>query len=58
MTNVAKLQQAKILPTPSKLSKADEDIINKLDSTEVDALVAVKAALGDDFIQRNTSLIL
>jgi hypothetical protein len=58
MTNVAKLQAANILPTPSKLSKADEDIINGLDSVEVDALVTVKAALGDDFIKRYTSLIL
>jgi hypothetical protein len=58
MTNVAKLQAAKILPVPSKLSKPDEDKINALDSAEVDALVAIKSQLGDDFIQRNTSLIL
>jgi hypothetical protein len=58
MTNVAKLQAAHILPTPSKLSKADEDIINALKSVEIDALVAVKGALGDDFIKRNKSLIL
>ena len=53
-----KLQAANILPTPSRLSPSDEDLINNLDSTEVDALVDVKAQLGDDFIQRNTSLIL
>lgn len=58
MTNVAKLQGAKILPTPSKLSKADEDLINGLDSNEVDALIDVKNTLGDDFIKRNTTLIL
>jgi hypothetical protein len=58
MTNVEKLQAASILPTPSRLSRSDEDLINDLDPSEVDALVDIKAQLGDDFIQRNTSLIL
>ncbi len=58
ITNVQKLQAANILPTPSRLSHSDEELINNLDSSEVDALVDVKAQLGDDFIQRNTSLIL
>jgi hypothetical protein len=58
MTNVEKLQAANILPTPSKLSSLDEDLINDLDSSEVDALISVKNTLGDDFITRNTSLIL
>jgi hypothetical protein len=58
MTNVEKLQAASILPTPSRLSHSDEALINNLDSSEVDALVDIKAQLGDDFIQRNTSLIL
>ncbi|MGH9748222.1 MAG: hypothetical protein ACRD59_19160 [Candidatus Acidiferrales bacterium] len=58
MTNVQKLQAANILSTPSRLSSSDEDLINGLDPEEVDALVAIKGDLGDDFIQRNTSLIL
>ena len=58
ITNVQKLQAANILPTPSRLSHSDEELINNLDSSEVDTLVDVKAQLGDDFIQRNTSLIL
>jgi hypothetical protein len=58
MTNVEKLQAASILPTPSRLSSSDEHLINDLDPSEVDALVDIKAQLGDDFIQRNTSLIL
>ena len=58
MTNVEKLQAAKILPNPSNLSASDEDLVNGLDSDEVDALVAIRTELGDDFIQRNTSLIL
>jgi len=57
-TNVEKLQGAKILPTPHKLSKADEDTVNNLKDAEVAALVNVKNTLGDDFIKRNTSLIL
>jgi|HubBroStandDraft_2_1064218.scaffolds.fasta_scaffold1347170_2 hypothetical protein len=58
ITNVQKLQAANILPTPSRLSPSDEELINNLDPDEVNALVDVKAQLGDDFIQRNTSLIL
>jgi hypothetical protein len=58
ITNVQKLQVANILPTPSRLSPSDEELINNLDPDEVNALVDVKAQLGDDFIQRNTSLIL
>ncbi len=58
MTNIQKLQAAKILPVPSKLSKSDEDKVNDLDPAEVDALVAIKSQLGDDFIERNTTLIL
>ncbi len=58
MTNVEKLQAAKILPVPHKLSKSDEDKINALDPNEVKAVVDIKSKLGDDFIQRNTSLIL
>jgi hypothetical protein len=58
MTNVEKLQRAKVLPVPHKLSKADEDKVNGLKPEEVDALIQVKSQLGDDFIQRNTSLIL
>jgi hypothetical protein len=58
MTNVEKLQAANILPTPSRLSSSDEGLINGLDPDEVDSLVDIKSQLGDDFIQRNTSLIL
>jgi hypothetical protein len=58
MTNVEKLQAAKILPVPSRLSDSDEDKVNALDPSEVDALVAIKSQLGDDFIERNTTLIL
>ena len=57
-TNVKKLQDAKILPTPHKLSPSDEALVNGLDTNEVDALVKVKQDLGDAFVKRNTSLIL
>jgi hypothetical protein len=57
-TNVEKLQAAEILPTPHKLSPGDVTLINQLPQPEVDAVVAVKTALGKDFIKRNTSLIL
>jgi hypothetical protein len=58
MTNVEKLQAAKILPTPHKLSPADEATVNTLNDAEVQALINVKNDLGPGFIKRNTSLIL
>ncbi len=57
-TNVEKLQDAKVLPTPHRLSDPDTETINSLSPEEVDALVKVRSKLGDDFVQRNTSLIL
>ena len=57
-TNVQLLQQAGILPTPHKLSTADEAAVNNLSQDEVKAVVRVKQNLGDAFVQRNTSLIL
>jgi len=58
-TNVQILQDAKVLPTPHKLSQADVDFINNnLNQTEVIAVASVKGQLGDDFIKRNTSFIL
>ena len=57
-TNVEKLQDAKILPTPHGLSDPDKEKINDLSPQEVDALVKVRSGLGDDFVKRNTSLIL
>jgi hypothetical protein len=57
-TNVEKLQAAGVLPTPLKLSPADEATVNNLDPSEVDAVVKVKQTLGDTFIKRNTSMIL
>jgi hypothetical protein len=57
-TNVEILQDAKVLPTPHKLSPQDVAIVNGLDSNEVKAVANIKNTLGDDFITRNTSLIL
>jgi len=58
VTNVEMLEQAKILPTPNRLSQSDVDMINALSCDEVQALCNIKAQLGDDFIERNTCLIL
>ena len=58
MTNVEMLEQARVLPTPNKLSQSDVDKVNALSCDEVQALCNIKAQLGDDFIERNTCLIL
>ena len=57
-TNVEKLQSANILRNPHGLSPEDENKVNSLKPEEVDALCRVKAQLGEDFVERNSTLIL
>ncbi len=52
MTNVEKLQQAGLVEVNHPLTDAEVDNINQLSSAEIDALVSVRAKLGDDFFAR------
>lgn len=49
MSNIEKLQQAGLVEVHHPLSDAEVDSVNQLSSAEIDALISVKAKLGDDF---------
>jgi hypothetical protein len=52
MSNVEKLQQAGLLQTEHQLTDDELQTVNQLSPAEVDALISVKAKLGDDFFKR------
>jgi hypothetical protein len=52
VTNVEQLQQAGLIQTHNPLTPEEEATVNSLSSAEVDALISVKAKLGDSFFQR------
>ncbi len=52
MTNVEKLQQAGLIHLSHPLTDAEIENVNQLSPAEVDALISVKAKLGDDFFNR------
>ncbi len=52
MTNVDQLQQAGLIQTHNPLTPEEVETVNHLSSAEVDALISVKAKLGDSFFQR------
>jgi hypothetical protein len=57
-SNVDRLKAANVLPANHTLSEADVDKVNKLSPPEVDTLIKVHAQLGNDFVKRNSSMIL
>jgi hypothetical protein len=52
MTNVEKLQAAGLIQLSHPLTDAEIENVNQLSAAEVDALISVKAKLGDDFFDR------
>ncbi|MGA2590981.1 MAG: hypothetical protein ABSH32_13765 [Bryobacteraceae bacterium] len=54
MANLEILISAGVIAANNNLTAADIQTINALASAEVNALIALKSALGDDFITRNT----
>jgi hypothetical protein len=52
MTNVEKLQAAGLIHLSHALTEAEIENVNQLSAAEVDALISVKAKLGDDFFDR------
>jgi hypothetical protein len=53
MENLDALISAGVIPQPNTLTQPDIEAINALSHAEVDALIAVKFRLGDDFLERN-----
>lgn len=52
MSNVEKLQQAGLVHTEHPLTSEEINSVNQLSPAEVDALISVRAKLGDDFFAR------
>lgn len=52
MTNVEQLQLAGLIQTHNPLTPDEIETVNSLSSAEVEALISVKAKLGDSFFQR------
>jgi hypothetical protein len=52
VTNVEQLQQAGLIQTHHPLTPEEVATVNNLSSAEVDALISVKAKLGDQFFAR------
>jgi hypothetical protein len=55
MSNIEALKAANVIPQNHTLTSDDIDTINDLSPSEVDTIIALKAKLGDEFIQRNVS---
>jgi hypothetical protein len=52
MTNVERLQQAGLVQTHIPLTDDEIKSVNALSPAEIDALISVRAKLGDSFFQR------
>jgi subtilase family serine protease len=52
MTNVEQLQQAGLVQTHHPLTDDEVKSVNQLSQAEVDALISVRAKLGDSFFER------
>ena len=52
MTNVENLQQAGLIQTAHPLTSDEIASVNQLSPAEIDALISVRAKLGDDFFSR------
>ncbi len=56
MTNVEQLQQAGLIVTQHPLTAEEIESVNQLSQAEVDALISVRAKLGDSFFERKVQV--
>ncbi len=56
MSNFERLQAAGLIDVQHSLTNDEITSINQLSSTEVDALISVRAKLGDDFFSRKVKV--
>ena len=52
MSNIEMLQQAGLVEVHHPLTDAEVNSVNQLSPAEIDALISVRAKLGDDFFAR------
>ena len=55
MTNMELLKQAGLIEAGHTFSREDHHLIESLTKDEVNALISVRAKVGEDFLHRNTS---
>ena len=55
MTNVEKLQSAKMISPNHRLTDEEKQAINNLSDDEVNCLVSSKQKLGDAFVKKHLS---
>jgi hypothetical protein len=53
MTNIERLTDAGVVPADHQFDEDEKEAIESLSSYEVDALIASKDKLGEDFIQKH-----
>lgn len=56
MTNLERLQQAGLIEVKHPLTPKEVESVNALSSAEIDALISIKAKLGDDFFTRKVEM--
>ena len=56
MTNVERLQQAGLIVAQHPLTDEEIGNVNQLSQPEVDALISVRAKLGDQFFERKVQV--
>jgi len=56
VTNVERLQQAGLIQTEHPLTDDEIQSVNQLSPAEIDALISVRAKLGDDFFTRKVQV--
>jgi hypothetical protein len=56
MTNLERLQQAGLIEVQHPLTPEEVNSVNQLSSAEIDALISVRAKLGDDFFTRKVPM--
>lgn len=56
MSNLERLQAAGLIEVQHSLTPSDITSINQLSSAEVDALISVRAKLGDEFFNRKVKV--
>jgi hypothetical protein len=56
MTNLERLQQAGLVEVNHPLTDDEVISVNQLSSTEIDALISIRAKLGEDFFTRKVKM--
>lgn len=53
MSNLETLMAAGVIPQDNTLSEEDRSVVEALTYLEIQALIALKQKLGEDFLRRN-----